>query len=228
MANYIAKRQGKEATNQQFDAAVDEFLRGRPWDTKGAAKVNEGRFAEFERLEGRYPTPEMGQFPPTRYGMTPDEQWDALAEDAFWDWKETRPSYKGDWDKYRRAVQKWEGELPEQYDFGPVQGGTYAGMSPVQAYNVWTQRNDTPMQALAETYQEVVAGPTWDRYHAAKAAGEKYSSRWPRIVGAVGEVPAEQMIPAVIAAYPGRWTEQELRQLYSGVVFPRLEDQLDD
>ena len=236
-ANWLAAKGEKEQVNAQADQAVDAFLRERPWDLKGARQFEDQRYAALDEIEARYPMPEMSDdLPPTYWGMNPEEAWDALAEAEIRAMKESKPDYDSfrdeegaaDYDAYRSAVVAWEASLPEVFSFGQAEGGDYAGLSPDEAVARYDQRYDSPLEAAAKVYQEMVIGPTWDSYHRMKADGIPYQQRWSATVGAVGPVEATGLIRSIRAMYGDRWSEEELKQALAGVTFPAMEAQLED
>jgi len=230
--NWLALREVKDQINDQANRQIDEFLKQRPWDGQGVSEINNQRYQALDAAKAQYPLPEFtGEIPPILYGQNPAEMWNAVTEDQLYDLQATKPSpdtftdpQSGeiDWANYYAAVDQWKTTIPDNLIGEPIQAGTYQGMSGPQAYDAFTRRNHSILQAAHEIYQEQVISPTWDAYHAIKGQPNAYN----QTVGAVPQIKATQLIPAIQRVYGFKgWTQAQLQQELAGVIFPPMADQ---
>ncbi len=92
----------------------------------------------------------------------------------------------------------------------------------LQAY--W-QRNDSPLEALWNVRQSQISD-AWAKWRDARDRGASGKERAGIVQAgfqATQAEPAENLIAAVMKQYPGRWTEEELRQAFAGVTVPGME-----
>jgi hypothetical protein len=232
-ANWMLQQEAKEQINAEYNQALDDYLRSRPWDLAGAYAGNRERRAQrLEELKTMYPLPPMeGEMPAIYYGMNPSEMWDAVVEDTLWDLQAAEPqadqfldtSGEVQWDRYNQAQESWRANLPQ---LGEIQGGTYAGMDAETAYRTFEQRHHTPVQAMAYTYRDNVKNPAWTYYNRLKSQGETAGAAYQASVARVGPMPATALIPAILRDYRGKaWTREQLEAALAGIWFPALGDQ---
>lgn len=251
-ANWLLMVPERDRINREYDARIEKLLKFRPWDTAGASRLDNERWALLRgagKLEGtggllaKYPIPEsQGQIPAVLSGMSPDEQGNALAEEEIGKFMAQKPQpvedFQGnvDWPTYYASVDAWRSRLPATtpgLQAAQAVGGKYKGLTLPEAVQAWEQRNTSPIEAAADVYEKAIADPAMVAYKQVQnqtytGYGGKqyhYSTEAARqaTLGQVPRMEARELIGEILARYPYRgWTPAQLEQALQGMVFPPM------
>ncbi len=88
-----------------------------------------------------------------------------------------------------------------------------------EAVEAYWRRNDQPLEAAQSVWEEAVYGPAWEAYNRAVDGGMDKGEAYERYVEGAG-IDADTLVAQIMEAYPGRWTDKELRKALRGVEFP--------
>jgi len=91
-----------------------------------------------------------------------------------------------------------------------------------EAVEEYWRRNDRPLEAAQRVWEERVYRPAWEAYHRAVERGMEKGDAYEGMIETAGPVAAGDLVEAIQEEYPGRWTEEELREALKGVTFPAV------
>ena len=235
--------QRRDEINRTYDEAVDAILRQQPWNREQVKEMEEQRQAELERVrmelgigEGEERAAAVYQ-PRTTYGATPEEAAQIRREEVLGIVSSAMPHVadfqvdgQPDYEAYNAAVAQFFQELPQRMGtderlaavagvMGRQPAELLADVDQEEVTTYW-RRNDRPLEAAQRVWEDTVYRPAWEAYNRAVEGGMEKGKAYEGIIEAAGKVQATALIARIQQEYPGRWTEEELREALKGTTFP--------
>ena len=221
-----------DVLKDKYRIGVEEEEEGyRPWSVWGAGPEEERGIREEEVLaaiSGSEKRPRSEDFMDEETGEVDYEAYQA-AKDRFFENLVQEMS-----DSERLARIGREMGYRDRYEAVEALVG---GLTLEDVETYW-RRNDSALQAAQRVWEETVYGAAWEAYNEAlegrvirrrggraiRGQGMSKGDAYEKFIEGAGPTDAVELLQEIQAAYPERWTEEELREALAGVEFPSVEE----
>lgn len=236
----------KEQIEQQYIEQIEEYIRRNPWDSAGASALRHERTQALAQARAQImgPSDEYDEAALwSVYGATPEERAKRRREQVLSVVSASLPAFEAyidpqtgevDYGAWEKAQADYYKDLIEQLTDHPLiaQLAQEAGATDIEAFaretlgpitekdvQAYRRRNDTPLEAAQRTYGELYS-MAWEAYNKAVEGGEDKGRAYRTYIEGLPALTGGALIQAIRKEYPGRWSEQELREELATVQFP--------
>jgi hypothetical protein len=231
----------------EYQERINDLIRERPWDTRAVSELRQEMGERKAELRRQFfgEEDEDKVYLSSVYGATPQEAAEIRRDDLLAAVSMAMPHTEDfvdpdglvDYDAYDMARQRFldnlvaemagdqtvmamRTEFDKSERVSPEVVNEVLSDITLEDLEDYWQRNDTPLEAVQRVWMEEEYRPAWDKYHQAVDGGMETSEAYDAYIEPLGDIEADDLIPAVLREYSDRWSRQELQQAYQGVTFP--------